>query len=184
MESGFLVFVESTILILISKEPVMKHIVLVYCFTLLSFSIRSQGFDDPEVLVKTLYEEVTFGPGETPDWDLAKSMFLEDAVIVLRYGPDDMTEFDLQGWVDDFVAFIENSDVHKTGFQEKILGMNTYVYGDIASINVLFESHIPGTARRNQGVDIFQLIRKEGSWKIVSIVNERPAFGGEVPDIY
>ena len=111
-------------------------------------------------------------------------MFLEQAVVVLRYGPDNMTVFDLQGWVDDFITFIKDDKVDQTGFHEEILGMNSYVYGDIASINVLFDSRIPGTDRRNQGVDIFQLIKKDGVWKIVSIVNERPAFGGVVPDIY
>jgi len=65
-----------------------------------------------------------------------------------------------------------------------ILGKHSFIYGDIASINVMFESHIPGTVRKNKGVDIFQLIRKEGSWRIVSIINERPSIGGAIPDIY
>jgi hypothetical protein len=162
----------------------MKTLLLLIALTVLIVSGNAQGYDDPEKLVVALYDEVTFDQGETPDWALVKTMFLEQAVVVLRYGPDNMTVFDLQGWVDDFITFIKDDKVDQTGFHEEILGMNSYVYGDIASINVLFDSRIPGTDRRNQGVDIFQLIKKDGVWKIVSIVNERPAFGGVVPDIY
>ena len=151
----------------------------------MSTTAKSQKvFADPEQLVNALYQEVTFAPGESPDWDFAKSMFLDEATVVLRYGPDNMTIFDVQGWVDDFVTFIEEDGIAKTGFDEKILGMRSYIYGDIASINVLFESHIPGTDRRNKGVDIFQLIRKNEKWLIVSIINERPSFAGAVPEIY
>ena len=118
------------------------------------------AFINFEQLVRTLYEEVSFAAGAAPDWEFARTLFIDEAVIILRYGPDNMTVFDVPGWVDDFIAFTEEEEVKKSGFTETILGMNTYMYGDIASINVLFESHIPGTDRKNQGVDIFQLIRK------------------------
>lgn len=163
----------------------MKTWVYFSVFALSYHLVHSQDyFENPEELVKTLYDEVTFDPGQTPDWDKAKSMFLEEAVIVLRYSRDDMTVFNLQGWVDDFVTFIEDYSIEKTGFEERILDMKTFVYGDIASINVLFESHIPGTDRRNKGVDIFQMIKKEGKWLIVSIINERPGVAGPLPDVY
>ena len=163
----------------------MKAILLSLAFFLILGSSHAQGtFENPEKLVQALYQEVSFAAGDIPDWEFASSLFIQEAVIILRYGPDNMTVFDVPGWVDDFIAFTEEEEVKKSGFTETILGMNTYIYGDIASINVLFESHIPGTDRKNQGVDIFQLIRKGDSWKIVSIINERPAFGGEVPDIY
>ena len=163
----------------------MKKILFILLLSMMFSTAKSQKvFDDPELLVKALYQEVTFAPGESPDWDFTKSMFINEAVVVLRYGPDNMTIFDVQGWVDDFVTFIEEDGIAKTGFDEKIVGMTSYIYGDIASINVLFESHIPGTKRRNKGVDIFQLIKKNEKWLIVSIINERPDFGGEVPDIY
>ena len=163
----------------------MKALIQTLICCLAFVTVQSQDvFDDPEALVRQLYEEVSFSTGDLPDWKFASSLFIDEAVIVLRYGPNNMTVFDVQGWVDDFVAFTQDANVKKSGFTETVLGINTYNYGDIASINVLFESHIPGTNRKNKGVDIFQLIRQDGSWKIVSIINERPSFGGPVPDIY
>lgn len=163
----------------------MKKILLILCLSITFTSAQSQKiFDDPELLIDALYEEVTFSPGESPDWELAKSMFLDEAVIVLRYGPKNMTVFNVQGWVDDFVTFIEENKVDSTGFEETILGKHSFIYGDIASINVLFESHIPGTDSKNKGVDVINLIKKEDRWLIVSIINERPSFGGAIPDVY
>lgn len=163
----------------------MKRIVSLFILIFISnYSISQKIFNDPEELVRALYDEVTFGTAETPNWDLAKSMFLEEAIVVLRYSRDSMAVFNVQEWVDDFVSFIDNYNIAETGFQEKILGVESFIYGDIASINVLFESHIPGTTRRDKGIDIFQLIKENGRWLIVSIVNERPLVGGPVPDIY
>ena len=147
----------------------MKKILCILLLSTMFCTAKSQKvFDDPELLVNALYQEVTFAPGESPNWDFAKSMFLDEAVVVLRYGPNNMTVFDVQGWVDDFVTFIREDGVSKTGFDEKILGMHSYIYGDIASINVLFESHIPGTDRRNQGVDISAHKEK---WKMADRIN-------------
>ena len=57
------------------------------------------------------------------------------------------------------------------------------VFGDMANIWVLYEAHIPGTPRPpQQGVDSFQLIRKDGRWWIVSIPNELPTPERPIPE--
>ncbi len=96
-------------------------------------------------VVEELYRLVTFEAGETPDWSRVRSLFVDDAVVVLRTGRDAMTVFTVDGFVDDFVQFIEQREVEKTGFTERILEMKSTVYGDIAHILVLFDSHIPGS---------------------------------------
>jgi hypothetical protein len=81
--------------------------------------------------------------------------------------------FDLEGFIQDFVTFAKLEPVQKLGFQERVVRMKTTVYGDIASAIVLYEAQIPGHPMGpQQGVDIWQLIRKDGKWSIVSIVNE------------
>jgi len=53
--------------------------------------------------------------------------------------------------------------------------MESIIFGDIAHVLVLYTSYIPGVSEApREGVDSFHLIRKDGDWKIVSILNEIP----------
>ena len=146
---------------------------------------RSEAPPDPAsptAVVAQLYDLVTFGPGTTPDWDEVRSLFVEEAVVVLRTGRDEMTVFTLEGFVNDFVQFIEQAQVEKTGFTERILDLQELAYGDIAHVLVRFDSHIPGSGTPpGEGVDSFELIRRDGRWKIVSITNERPTADNPIP---
>jgi len=136
----------------------------------------------PGAAVAELYDLVTFGSGQTPDWDRVRSLFVDEAVIVLRTGREEMTVFSLDGFVADFVKFIEDADVVTTGFTERILDTREVTFGDIAQVLVKFDSHIPGSDRApREGLDSFELIRRDERWLIVSIVNERPVGGDRIP---
>jgi hypothetical protein len=135
-----------------------------------------------EDVVADLYALVTFEPGEVADWDAVRALFLPQATVVLRTGPEEMSVFSLEGFVDDFVSFIERANVIETGFTERILCMRSMTFGDIAHVGVLFDSHIPGSGRPpNPGIDFFDLIRLDGEWRIVSVINDRPAPGRPLP---
>jgi hypothetical protein len=137
---------------------------------------QASAHDTPEGLVAALYDAVTFPAGVAPDWDDARAMFLPEAVIVLRTGRETTAVFSLEGWIDDFVRFIEEAKVVETGFSERIVRTRAMVFGDIAHVLVLYEAHITGSPRApQQGVDSIQLVRREGRWWIASIVNEIPA---------
>ncbi len=137
--------------------------------------------DGPTAVVVELYDLVTFDAGTTPDWNAVRALFVEEAVIVLRTGQE-MSVFSLEGFVSDFVQFIEQAGVEKTGFTERILGMREVAYGDIAQVLVHFDSQIPGAVPLpREGIDSFELIRRGGDWKIVSITNERPNAERPIP---
>lgn len=136
-------------------------------------------------VVEELYGLVTFDAGATPDWDIVRSLFIPEATVVLRTGRTETTVFSLEGFVQDFVNFIERANVVETGFSERIIDTHGTVFGDMANIWVLYEAHIPGSPRPpQQGVDSFQLIRKEGRWWIVSITNELPTPDRPVPEFF
>ena len=104
---------------------------------------------------------------------------------MLRTSRDGSTVFSVDGFVEDFVTFIEQSDVESTGFTERILDMQTFEWGDIAHVLVLFDSNIPGDGREPRaGVDSFQLIKRDGRWWIASITNERPATDRPLPELF
>ena len=54
--------------------------------TLLQAQVPSDAgaADGPEDVVAEIYELVSFGAGDTPDWDEVRSLFIPEAVIVLR----------------------------------------------------------------------------------------------------
>ncbi len=133
-------------------------------------------------VVDELYRLVTFDPGKTPDWDQVRALFINEAVIVLRTGRTETKVFSVEGFIGDFVSFIELRNVEETGFIERIVRSKSLVFGDIAHILVLYEAEIPGSGREpQQGVDSFQLIRQDGRWRIASIVNEIPTAHCPVP---
>jgi hypothetical protein len=143
-----------------------------------------QVFQSPDELVRGIYGLVTFEAGTTPDWDKVRSMFIDDAVIVLRTSKDSTTVFSVDGFVDDFVTFIERVDAERTGFTENIIRMESMEFGDMAHVLVLYETSLSGSERPpQQGVDSFQLIRKADRWWIVSIANKIPTKDRLIPAI-
>lgn len=138
----------------------------------------------PEGVVAAIYDMVSFEAGNTPDWDEVRSLFIPEAVVVLRTSREATTVFSLDGFVDDFVNFIENTPAGQSGFTEKVIRMKSIVFGDMAHVLVLYEAHITGSPRPpTQGVDSFSLIRKDGRWSIVSITNEIPTADRPIPEV-
>lgn len=139
--------------------------------------------DTPESLVRELYDLVTFTAKEPPDWGKVRNTFLPEALIILRTSRDSTTIFDVTGFVNDFITFVENSPAKQSGFEEKILTLKSMVLGDIARVTVLYQAHIPGTQRPPQkGVDVFLLNKRSRRWWIASIVNEIPTPSRPIPE--
>ena len=157
-----------------------RLLLVIVMLTLLSISdliaqtsSEEKEFGTAESVVTELYKSVTFEPGNTPDWQKVKSLFIDNAIIVLRTSRENTTVFSVEGFVDDFINFIERANAKQTGFVEKIIRMKPMVFGDIAQILVLYEAHIPGSPRPpQQGVDSFLLIKKDSRWWIEAIANE------------
>jgi hypothetical protein len=135
-----------------------------------------------EGVVNKIYELVSFEADTTPDWDAVRSLFLDEAVIVLRTGRFETGVFTVDGFVDDFVSFIERANVEETGFQEQVIRTRPWVFKDMAQILVLYEASIPGSGRPpQQGVDVFSLVRRDGRWWIAAVTNDIPDPMNPVP---
>ena len=167
-----------------------RLLLVIVMLTLLSISdliaqtsSEEKEFGTAESVVTELYKSVTFEPGNTPDWQKVKSLFIDNAIIVLRTSRENTTVFSVEGFVDDFINFIERANAKQTGFVEKIIRMKPMVFGDIAQILVLYEAHIPGSPRPpQQGVDSFLLIKKDSRWWIEAIANEIPTPDNPIPE--
>jgi len=168
------------------KWLLMIPMTIVLCLMLVSLplevSAEETPFDTAQSVVEELYKLVTFDPGVKPDWDRVRALFIDEAVIVIRTSRTETSVFSVDGFIGDFVTFIENANVEKTGFVERIIRTKSMVFGDIAHILVLYEANIPGSQRGPQpGVDSFQLIRRNGRWWIASVVNEIPTANRPLP---
>lgn len=169
---------------------VSKQLLLIFMAVLLAFVPLSaqdktgSHLNDPVKLVRHLYDQVTFPAGKTQDWDHVRTLFIKESTVVMRVAKDKTATLSMEGWIQDFVNFIEEADIKTTGFEEKIVKVKSMVFGDIAHILVLYTSYIPGKSRApREGVDSFHLIRKDGRWWIVSILNEIPSPDRPTPEI-
>jgi len=178
--------------IILNKSVKRSEVVFTISLVVLAFiRIECNGqessnakFSTPENLVTHLYDQVTFPSGESPDWKYVRTFFDPSATVVMRQGISETVTLSLDGWILDFVIFIQDAEIEKTGFQENIVKMESTVFGDIAHILVLYESYIPGKSKApKEGIDSFHLIKKDGRWWIISILNELPNQDRPVPEI-
>jgi len=168
----------------------MKRLILLSCLASLSFSLvngQLSGSDPwyktPEELIRDIYVSVSAKNSESVDWQKVRSMFIDEAVVVLRTSRDKSTQFTADGFIQDFKDFYQWEQVKANGFAEKILKMKSMVYKDIASIATIYSAEINGSQRPpTLGVDLWLLAKKDGLWKITSIVNEVIPAGEELPD--
>jgi hypothetical protein len=169
------------------KTACLAALIVSPAFTIVLAQTQAPSKEEPlqaaEKVVARLYKSVTFEAGSPPDWQKVRSLFMDEAVIVLRTNRDKMSVFSVKAFIDDFVHFVERPAVRQNGFKERIVRTKPMLCGDIAHILVLYEASIPGSPRPpQQGIDSFQLIRKDGRWWIVSVVNELVTPDRPVPE--
>ena len=168
----------------------MNRLVLLFCLNSLSSGFvygqqvdRISWYKTPEDLILDIYVAVTAKNSESVDWQKVRSMFNDEAVVILRTSRDKSTQFTADGFIQDFKDFYQRPEVKANGFGEKILRMKTMVYKDIAFIATVYSAEINGSQRPpSRGVDLWLLGKKDGLWKITSVVNEVIPAGQELPD--
>jgi ubiquinone/menaquinone biosynthesis C-methylase UbiE len=140
--------------------------------------------------VSGIYRLVGSDGGNLPDWDKVRACFAREAVIVLRTSRTAVTTFSVDGFIRDFVDFYERplkigerTIVPKeTGFRESVVRLSAWEYGDMAHVLVLYEARITvDGARTQQGVDSWQLSRKDGRWLVTAVTNEAVRPGLTLP---
>jgi hypothetical protein len=136
-----------------------------------------------EDVVRALYKMVTFEAGKNVDWEQVKALFIPEAVIVLRASRTSMNVLNRNTFVEDFVRFIREAKLEEQAFEETIVAMRTVETGDVARSTVHYAARIPSRDRPAQhGIDVFLLMKTDGRWRIVSIVNEIVRPGVDVPE--
>jgi general stress protein 26 len=134
-----------------------------------------------EQFIRGIYADVSATGGALPDWDLVRGYFLDEATIVLRTSRTETKVFTREGFIEDFVNFYERpmkvGDATRppkaTGFTERVVRAKTWEYSDIAHVIVLYEAQVAGWNRpAQQGVDSWNLVRRDGRWWVAAVTNE------------
>ncbi len=147
-------------------------------------SVSGSWYVNPEDLIKDIYVLVSGKNSESVDWPKVRSLFDDEAVVVLRVSRDKSTSFTADGFIQDFKDFYQYPEVKANGFEEKVLAMKSMVYKDIAFVSTVYSAAITGSQRPpTRGVDLWLLSKHDGLWKITSIVNEVIPAGQELPDV-
>jgi hypothetical protein len=168
----------------------MKRLILILCLVFFSNgfitgqqTVGGSWYKIPEELIRDIYVAVSGKNSDAVNWQKVRSMFVDEAVVVLRVSRDKSTQFTVDGFINDFKDFYQHPEVKANGFEEKILSMKTMVYKDIAFISTVYSAAITGSQRPpSRGVDLWLLCNKDGLWKITSMVNEVIPAGQELPD--
>jgi hypothetical protein len=142
-----------------------------------------EAFLEPGTLVEGLYDAVSAPPGTIPDWDFVRSHFTPEALVVLRATPEESRLMDLEGFVKDFESFYKRIGPSRAGFKESVESIRVVEYGNVAHCYVVFTAEIVGDERAPQrGLDSWHLMRRDGRWWVVSVVNDVERIAGPVPD--
>jgi hypothetical protein len=145
--------------------------------------VASGLFGEPEKMVASVYDAVSSQAGSTPDWGVVRSYFDPDAIIVLRASREASKKLDVDGFIQDFVDFYDRIDSEKIGFVETVVSIKTLEYGNIAHCYVVYEAAIVGSDRPPQrGLDSWHLMKRDGRWWVVSVVNDSEPAAGPIPD--
>ena len=148
------------------------------CCLLLPLLSSAQTSPAPEeneavVMIKQIYKEVSSDGTALPDWDMVRPFFVDEAVIVLRSSREGSTQFTLEEFIQDFKDFYQSPAMKDSGFKESVLQVKDFIYYDIALIGVVYEAKILDSERpATRGIDFWSLVRKDNSWKAVSVTNE------------
>jgi len=136
-------------------------------------------------LIDALYEAVSFEPGEDPDWDLVRSFFLPEAVVVFApRGSAPAQIMDLEAFITDFQTFYSDRDLVSNGFRETLAGRRVTEYGNIAHAFVVFEPRVGPNwdGPTTPGVDSVDLVRRNGRWWVASITTQFSSDDLPIPD--
>jgi hypothetical protein len=90
----------------------------------------------------SIFDLVTFDPGEKRDLGKVRLFFIEEAVLVLRISREGNTTFDVDGYVADWESFIASQAVKERGFEEKIIRLKPMVLGEMTQMLVLYEADL------------------------------------------
>ena len=132
-----------------------------------------------EAIVAEAYRLISFQPESGPNWKRFNALFTDRAVLALRVFPEDESVSIMD--LDEYAVKLMRKGMREEGYTETQVQTDWFEFGDIAEARVIFEIRF-GDEDPIPALDVFQLVRRDGRWWIVSIIAEIPKPGMEIPN--
>jgi hypothetical protein len=134
-----------------------------------------------DALLTALYDVISGPAGEEPSWDRERNLFAPDArLIPTRVGPDGELRarvLDVEGYIASRREYLRDND-----FFERQVRREVRQFGRIAQVFSEYESATtPGGPPFVRGVNLLQLVFRDGRWWIQSILWENATDGAVLP---
>lgn len=133
--------------------------------------IADNALNDPreiDGLMQDFYDVISFGDGESPDWERMTNLFSSHARIT-RLTPEGIDYMDLTSFRQMAEELIEVGAF--TSFYERETARRQDQFGDVMHVASAYETRISPTAVDfiERGINSLQLIRERGVWRILSL---------------
>jgi hypothetical protein len=118
------------------------------------------------------------------DWPAYRDLFWPQATLTTVWQPPEATEPGVVvKTIEDFIAHTAEGPDSQPIFEERLLGAEVSVVGDLAVVWTRYEAifGVPGTLVHWEGVDAFTWMRHGGRWRIVALAYQSDLDGGS-PD--
>ncbi len=151
--------------------------------------MSKEDYSSLDSILETMYEAISFGIGEEPDWERMKKLFHPDAVIVPPGSAEkkSVTTLEIESFIDGASRHIESQAKFKEkGFLEVEIYRIEEKLGNMASVFSTYQSFYgtEGEKPLQRGVNNLLLINDGKRWWILSLAWEVETGAKKIPDEY
>lgn len=141
--------------------------------------------DDPKAVVARLYELISGPADQERPWETVRTLFLPEALLHSELTLPDGTRQSGNWTVDEFCAAAAK-EYRTSGFWEREVAARSERWGNIAHVWSTYESRVgsPGSDPAGRGINSVQLLRKDGKWRIASLVFQIERGTEGIPERY
>lgn len=145
----------------------------------------------PEAIVAAVYASIERAPGDQFDWDRFVSLYIPEATLLPN--PEQMNGeervFSPRGYADFIDGIYESAGYigspNDQGFSETEVHQIVHRFGDVATVISTYEKYYwEGDQMLGRGINVFQLVFRDGRWWVVSGAWDEETGAGPVPDPY
>lgn len=140
---------------------------------------------EPHRVVRQLYTLISGAADEARSWDEVRSLFFPDAILRSELTLPDGSHQSGTWTVDEFCEEAAAEYAEK-GFWEQEIAARVECFENIAQVWTTYESRVgsPDSEPVGRGINSVQLLRRDGEWRITSLVFQLERGTEGIPEAY